>query len=488
MGAGNALGGIGNMVGAIADSIAGFFQKKPPIEKMKEFARYDLNAKKVEENAKAVTAYAKAMAALGAGSAVSGLGAAAGAIGSAVAKFFGAEPPLAKLKAFAAADLGDIKNLEKNAKAFTIFGMAMQSYKGTGESMWHSLGQSIAKFFGGTTPLEKMKAFAAADLGDISNLENNAKAFTLFGNAMASYQGTKDSMWHSLGESISKFFGGETPLEKMKLFAAESFDPVQVGKNAEAFVLFGNAMASYKGSDQGFFSQLAEGLASFFSGGKTDLMQKFREFSALNAAGINAAAGAIVSFNNALLTFNVAHAAVVGPALSSVGSHLNFGIGDSEAENMNKMAQAMRDYAGAISYASTGISGLIGMSSGIDTFSTALANLAPVLERLAEINTKSIDDIPWQKMAAFAHAGGKIVLAQGANNSFNLTQDTARNIEKLATDTKANLQVSKNLQALIAILADNGDSATQVIIDGKNIVNMIKRREDNIKGRNPERD
>jgi hypothetical protein len=153
---------------------------------------------------------------------------------------------------------------------------------------------------------------------------------------------------------------------------------------------------------------------------------------------------------------------------------------------MNKMAQAMRDYAGAISYASTGIGGLIGMSSGIDAFSTALANLAPVLERLAEINTKSIDDIPWNKMAAFAHAGGKIVLAQGANNSFNLTQDTARNIEKLATDTKANLQVSKNLQALIAILADNGDSATQVIIDGKNIVNMIKRREDNIKARNPE--
>ena len=485
MGAGNALGGIGNMVGAIADSIAGFFQKKPPIEKMKEFARYDLNAKKVEENAKAVTAYAKAMAALGAGSAISGLGAAAGAIGSAVAKFFGAEPPLAKLKAFAAADLGDIKNLEKNAKAFTIFGMAMQSYKGTGESMWHSLGQSIAKFFGGTTPLEKMKAFAAADLGDISNLENNAKAFTLFGNAMASYQGTKDSMWHSLGESIANFFGGTTPLEKMKAFAAETFDPIQVGKNAEAFVLFGNAMASYKGADQGFFAQLGEGLASFFSGGKTDLMQKFREFAALNAAGIQAAAAAIVSFNNALLTFNVAHAAVVGPALSSITSNINLGTGGMEYDALSEMARGMNEYSTALGTASLNIAGIMGLTSGIDTIATAFTNLAIALQRLSEVNPNSINNLPWGKMIGFANAGGRITLAQSATNSFNIAADSARNIAQLATDTKANLQVSKNLQALIAVLADNGENATQLIIDGKNIATMIKRREDNIKARNP---
>jgi signal transduction histidine kinase len=87
-------------------------------------------------------------------------------------------------------------------------------------------------------------------------------------------------------------------------------------------------------------------------------------------------------------------------------------------------------------------------------------------------------------MTAFAGAGGRITLAQSANNSFNIAQDTAKNIEKLATDTKSNLQVSKNLQALIAVLADNGESATQVIIDGKNIATMIKRRNDNIKGRN----
>jgi hypothetical protein len=487
MGAGNALGGIGNMVGAIADSIAGFFEKKPPIEKMKEFANYNFDPKKVGQNAEAVTAYAKAMVELGKGSAVSGLGAAAGAIGDSVAKFFGAKPPLAKMQEFAAYQIGDVANLEKNAKAFTIFGMAMQSYKGTGESMWHTLGEGIAKFFGAETPLDKMKAFAAADLGDITKLEGNAKAFTLFGNAMASYQGTKDSMWHSLGESIASFFGGETPLEKMKAFAAETFDPVQVGKNAEAFVLFGNAMGQYKGTSEGFFSKLAEGLASFFSGGKTDLMQKFREFAQLNAAGINAAAGAIVNFNNSLFTFNTERAKLVGPALSSITESINLGAGSTQANSLNEIAEGMNAYASAVSFAANGIAGLISMSTGIDTFSNALTNLSMALERMSEVNTKSIDDLPWLKMAAFAHAGGKIVLAQGANNSFNLTQDTARNIEKLATDTKANLQVSKNLQALIAVLADNGDSATQVIIDGKNIVNMIQKRNDNIKARNPEK-
>ena len=478
MGAGNALGGIGNMVGAIADSIAGFFEKKPPIEKMKEFANYNFDPKKVGQNAEAVTAYAKAMVELGKGSAVSGLGAAAGAIGDSVAKFFDAKPPLAKMQEFAAYQIGDVANLEKNAKAFTIFGMAMQSYKGTGESMWHQLGEGIAKFFGAKSSLDKMKEFAAADLGDISKLEGNAKAFTLFGNAMASYQGTKDSMWHSLGESIASFFGGETPLTKMKAFAAETFDPVQVGKNAEAFVLFGNAMGQYKGTQEGFFSQLAEGLASFFSGGKTDLMQKFREFAQLDAAGINAAAGAIVNFNNSLFTFNTDRAKLVGPALSSITESISLGAGNTEAENLNNMAQGMNAYASAVSFAATGIAGLITMSTGIDTFSNALTNLSSALERLGSVNMKSINDLPWIRMTAFAAAGGKIVLAQSANNSFNIAQDTAKNIDKLASDTKTNVQISKNLQALMAVLAGNANAANfQLNIDGKAVTNMITKRE-----------
>ena len=80
-------------------------------------------------------------------------------------------------------------------------------------------------------------------------------------------------------------------------------------------------------------------------------------------------------------------------------------------------------------------------------------------------------------MTAFAAAGGKIVLAQSANNSFNIAQDTAKNIEKLAADSKANVQISKNLQALLGVLADSKDAAFQLNIDGSAVTKMITKRE-----------
>ena len=101
LGAGTALGGIGTLVGSVASAISGFFDKKPPIQKMIEFSKLNINAAKVKENAEAVTLYSKAMASLGGGSALSGLGAAAGAIGSAIGKFFGEKPPIEKMQDFA---------------------------------------------------------------------------------------------------------------------------------------------------------------------------------------------------------------------------------------------------------------------------------------------------------------------------------------------------------------------------------------------------
>jgi len=78
-------------------------------------------------------------------------------------------------------------------------------------------------------------------------------------------------------------------------------------------------------------------------------------------------------------------------------------------------------------------------------------------------------------------SGGSVVLAKTANNNFNVTQTTAKNIEKLTTDTKLNLQISRNLQALLAVLGDNQGAATKVIIDGRTVASMIQRRDENRK-------
>jgi hypothetical protein len=99
------------------------------------------------------------------------------------------------------------------------------------------------------------------------------------------------------------------------------------------------------------------------------------------------------------------------------------------------------------------------------------------LDRLAEVNVKAVNDLPWIRMTAFAAAGGKIVLAQSANNSFNIAQDSAKNIEKLAADSKANVQISKNLQALLGVLAGNNNAAFSLNIDGRAVTDMITKRE-----------
>jgi hypothetical protein len=116
---------------------------------------------------------------------------------------------------------------------------------------------------------------------------------------------------------------------------------------------------------------------------------------------------------------------------------------------------------------------------------TAVEALANAFGRLSSIDVSALTKIPWGDMEDFASEGGKFVLASSGGGSFALSKESTDNIKTLAADTKANLQVSKNLQALIAVLADNGESATQVVIDGKNIATMIQRRSDNIKARNP---
>jgi hypothetical protein len=124
----------------------------------------------------------------------------------------------------------------------------------------------------------------------------------------------------------------------------------------------------------------------------------------------------------------------------------------------------------------------------ISTFATpimatalAVDALANAFGKLSSIDVSSLTKIPWDEMEDFAAEGGKFVLASSGGGSFALSKETTDNIKKLATDTKANVQISKNLQALLGVLAESKDAAFSLNIDGRAVTDMIKRRQDNRK-------
>jgi hypothetical protein len=145
----------------------------------------------------------------------------------------------------------------------------------------------------------------------------------------------------------------------------------------------------------------------------------------------------------------------------------------------------------------TGLTESLGtIATTMDATALAIMNLADAFRELSKVDTDALDDIPWVRMTAFSAAGGKIQLVQSANKSFNVTQDTAKNIETLKTSDKVNsekllkdntelIRLSKNIQSLITVLATGQQLQTAPIrleIDGRQVTNVIQRRADNNMG------
>lgn len=232
---------------------------------------------------------------------------------------------------------------------------------------------------------------------------------------------------------------------------------------AAAVAIFGGASAV-----GGFMSAVG----SFFGG---DPVKKFQKFQELNAGALQAIASSITNLASGLAAFSVlGSAATTAKAIQSAFTDL----GQAKTGGLSGFADDISEINSALSITSA-------MVSGIDSMSAAFINLASALQSLAAVNTNAINDIPWIRMIAFAGAGGRITLAQSANNSFNIAQDSAKNIEKLAADSKANVQISKNLQALLGVLADSKDAAFQLNIDGSAVTRMITKREENRKAMLP---
>jgi len=477
MGAGAVLSGIGNLVGSL---FGGGIEDT--IKKVEKFAEANINADKVKNNADAIVAYSKAMAASGLGNAASGLGNMVGGIANGIAKFFGGdtELPIDKMAKFGASEIANADTIKKNAETFTAFATAMDSYKGSGGSLGGVLADGLGKFFKVKPPIEQMKEFGKELLvPDNTILKANAEAFTVFGNAMATYKGSGAGIGDALAQGVSSFLKVPTPLGKFKEFAAiDGIDVQKTKNNAEAFTAFGNAMATYKGSGEGFWSSLGEGISSFFGGGKEDLITKFQRFAALDAGGVTAISTAIGSFNTNLSGFNSESAEAVGTGMASVAK------ATTDYLTADRTA-AVNAFATSIGFLNSQLMGLAGVGRLMETTTLAFMNLASALQSLAAVNTKAINDIPWIRMTAFAGAGGRITLAQSANNNFNIAQDSAKNIAHMDQQITQLVLVNKNLQALMAVMTDNAQAATVLQIDGRQVTDMIKRRADNAKAMNP---
>jgi hypothetical protein len=378
---------------------------------------------------------------------------------------------MAQMQEFAKMDFGDTEKIKNNAEAFTAFGNAMASFKGSSGSLGGILADGIANFFGVEPPLEKMKKFATADLGDTSKLKANAEAFTLFGNAMASYKGSGQGIGDALAQGVSSFLKVDTPLDKFQQFAAVSgINVEQVKNNAEAFTAFGNAMSTYEGgATEGFWSSLGQGLLSFFGGGSEDVITKFDRFSKLNAGGVVAISDAIGSLNKNLSGFSAATAETVANGFLTVAT--------STTTNLTaERALAINSFASAMGGLSANLSSVAMVAPMMNIVSEAFVNLASALDRLAQVDVNTINDMPWKSMALFSGAGGRITLASSANNSFNMTQNTAKNIEKLATNTDAMVKLNNTIAKLLKEGFFGGEtSSMKLYIDGKDVSTSMTR-------------
>ena len=476
MGVGLSALGVGSVIGAIG----GWLGKKlgggldETVKKMESFGNVKMNHTNIKNNAESVVAYSKAMAASGLGSAANGLGNLIGGIANGIANWFkkgGTELPLDAMKKFGAVPIGNAETIKKNAEVFTAFATAMASYKGSSGSLSGVLATAVSDYFKIKPPIEQMKEFGKELIvKDPKILKANAEAFTLFGNAMASFKGADGGLMSVLASATADYFKVQTPIDKFKEFAAiPGINVQQVKNNAEAFTAFGNAMASYSGTGTGFWSSLGKGISDFFGGGDGDLIAKFREFAALNAGGVIAISDAIGKFNANLSNFKLESAEAVGKGMTSVANATSTYLTSDRTDSINA-------FASAIGTLNTQLTELSGIASLVDTAAFAFSNLASALNTLGSINTAALNQIPWGDMEDFASEGGKFVLASSGGGSFALSKETTDNIKKMATNTEAMVKLNNTLVKLTKEGFFGGEtSSMKLYIDGKDVSTSMTR-------------
>lgn len=277
LGAGSAIAGA---IKGVFNGLAGLMGAKMPVEELQDFSKKNINLPKVMINSMALAAFGNAMSSFKGSSAKQ----AGAAIADTTTSFFKATPPYMQMLMFSMLYI-DSKNVKKNASAFKAFAEAMAAYEGYGSSSGAAgaaISEAVTGFFKVDPPFDQLVRFSELPI-NVKGAMRNSIAFVNFATAMASYKGLgspTSTIATALADATSKFFKVKPPLEQAVYFSQLNINPKKTRTNAKSFVLFSDAMASYKGGE-GLLSAVntiaAAGLNKLF--GQDSAVDAFYKFS-----------------------------------------------------------------------------------------------------------------------------------------------------------------------------------------------------------------
>jgi hypothetical protein len=240
-------GTVASAIGSLAKLLTG---GKDPFEDISHMlftmSILDIDPKRVEDNSEALISFAKAMAAISGLGALSGIGNAIKGVSESFGSLFGSQTPVEQLVEFSELQI-DAKQTKNNALAFKYFSEAMASYEGLGTdvgAIGTALADATAKFFDVKPPLEQAVYFSHLDINK-KRTASNAKSFVLFSEAMSSYKGGPgllDAVSTIAGAALYKLFQREGPMESFKRFTEMKFGENAL-KNSTAFFNFAKGIA-----------------------------------------------------------------------------------------------------------------------------------------------------------------------------------------------------------------------------------------------------
>ena len=245
MGAGSVVGAVGNVLGNLFDMLPG----KSPLEKLKEFAEADFDAKKAVENAEAMIAFSDAMAAINSVPSPSITGAISGAISS----YFEVPSPIDELERFSKMNI-DAEKVRENAYAMYWFSQAMTMARTVPDpSVSGAIAGAIGAYFGVPTPLDDLERFSKMEI-DSTKVQHNAMAMAMFADAMTNMSAVpQEGIGAAISGAIVDFLGGGVTgyLDDVKEFGDFDLDSDGVIKNANAMVAMSTALNVFAGAVQG---------------------------------------------------------------------------------------------------------------------------------------------------------------------------------------------------------------------------------------------
>ena len=193
MGAGNVIGAVGNLVGGAFDKLNDLLGGPSIMDRVAEFAKWDIDVVRVENNSHALVAYGKGMGALGAAQGLAGIGNYISFISDSLVNLLGGDTPLEKVQKFSEMKFNK-EGIQNAADAIFLYSVAMSRLAdveipgATLSGLISDIGQGVLAFFGAESPLEKLKQFGDAGL-NAAGIVTNARAILDYATAMSALKG-----------------------------------------------------------------------------------------------------------------------------------------------------------------------------------------------------------------------------------------------------------------------------------------------------------